>query len=303
RLRLFAGGVMGGGVVLLYFVVFVASPSGWYQLIDSPVAFALMCAVTVLGMVLSLQTRMLSTAVISLIGAMATPVLLSTGENRQVLLMCYLLVVSAGFLALGLRMRWPALAPLALAGTAGIFGGWYAEHFSQDAWARTLGFAWAIVVEFGAYLVAGIRTKRLGIAGAQAMLLLIAGVLTVLLLVMHSAMSEVALLACVGAVAALGLAACGQQKWRATCLAVMLCPLTVMGFHAVVGPCELPWLLGTLAAVSGAMLAVATWRRWPTLALLALTQAVCVIGLWSQHNYQPSDWVLLSGLVWLMLGE
>lgn len=303
RLRLFAGGVMGGGVVLLYFVVFVASPNGWYHLIGSPAAFGLMCVVTALGMALSLQTRMLSTAVIALIGAMATPVLLSTGENRQILLMCYMLVVNAGFLALGLAMRWPALAPLALAGTAGIFGGWYAQHFSRDAWARTVGFAWAFVAEFGAYLVVGIRTRRLGLAGAKAMLLLVAAVLTVLLLVMHSAMSPTAFLACVGAMAALGLAACGQQNWQATCLAVMLCPLTAMGFHAVAGPGEPAGLLGLLAGITAAMLAVAAWRRWRMLAILALAQAACVTGLWSQYHYQSADWAVLNGLAWLMLGQ
>ncbi len=306
QLRLFAGGVMGGGVVLLYFVVFVASPNGWnpeYHLIGSPVSFVLMCIVTALGMALSAQTGMLSTAVISLIGAMATPVLLSTGENRQVLLMCYMLVVNAGFLALGLAMRWPALAPLALAGTAGIFGGWYAQHFSRDAWPRTVGFAWAFVAEFIAYLVAGVRTRRLGLAGAKVMLLMVAGVLTVLLLVMHSAMSPAAFLACAGAMAVLGLAACGQQNWQATCLAVMLCPLTAMGFHAVAGPGEPAGLLGLLAGITAAMLAVAAWRRWRMLAILALVQAACVTGLWSQHHYQSADWAVLNGLTWLMLGQ
>ena len=303
QLRLFAGGVMGGGVALLYFVVFVASPNGWYHLIDSPAAFGLMCVVTALGMALSLQTRMLSTAVIALVGAMATPMLLSTGENRQVLLMGYLLVVNAGFLALGLKMRWPALAPLALAGTAGIFGGWYAQHFARGAWPVTVGFAWAFVAQFIAYLVVGIRTRRLGMAGAKAMLLLVAAALTILLLVMHSAMNPAAFLACVGAMAALGLAACGRQNWQATCLAVMLCPLVAMGFHAVTGQDEPAGLLGLLAGMTAAMLAVAAWRRWQVLVVLALAQAACVTGLWSQYHYQLADWAVLNALTWVMLGE
>jgi hypothetical protein len=62
KLQLFAAGIMGGGVVLLYFVVFVASPNGWYHLIGAPLAFGLMCVVTALGMALSVQTRMLSSA-------------------------------------------------------------------------------------------------------------------------------------------------------------------------------------------------------------------------------------------------
>jgi len=182
KLQLFAAGIMGGGVVLLYFVVFVASPNGWYHLIGAPLAFGLMCVVTALGMALSVQTRMLSTALVALIGAMATPVLLSTGENRQVLLMCYMLVVDAGFLSLGLGMRWPVLAPLSLAGAAGLFGGWYAQHFAPGAWPRTIGFAWAFLGEFLAYLAVGIRTRRLGLQGAKVMLLAVVGAFTVLLL-------------------------------------------------------------------------------------------------------------------------
>ena len=303
QLRLFAAGIMGGGVVLLYFVVFVASPNGWYHLIGAPLAFGLMCIVTALGMALSVQTRMLSTALVALIGAMATPMLLSTGENRQVLLMCYMLVVDAGFLSLGLGMRWPALSPLALAGTAGLFGGWYAQHFAPGTWPRTLGFAWAFVGEFVAYLAVGIRTRRLGLQGAQVMLLAVVAVFTVLLLVLHPAMSGPAFLACVGAVAALGLAACAPPKWEATCILVMVCPLAAMGFHAKVGQCEPVGMMILLVGVTAVMLAVAAWRQWRSLAILAAGQAVCIVGLWTQHNYQPANWAVLDAFTWVLLGE
>ncbi len=303
QLKLFAAGIMGGGVVLLYFVVFVASPNGWYSLISAPWSFGLMCVVTALGMVLSVQTRMLSTALVALIGALATPVLLSTGENRQVLLMCYMLVVDAGFLSLGLGMRWPVLAPLALAGTAGLFGGWYAQHFAPGAWPRTVGFAWAFLGEFVAYLAAGIRTRRLGLDGAKIMLLLVVAVFTVLLLVLHPAMSGPAFLACVGAVAALGLAGCATQKWEGTCILVMLCPLAAMGFHAKLGRCEPMGMMILLAGVTAAMLAVAAWRRWQSLAIMAAGQAVCIVGLWTQHNYQPANWAVLDAFTWVLLGE
>ena len=303
KLKLFAAGIMGGGVVLLYFVVFVASPNGWYHLIGAPLAFGLMCIVTALGMALSVQTRMLSTALVALIGAMATPMLLSTGENRQVLLMCYMLVVDAGFLSLGLGMRWPALSPLALAGTAGLFGGWYAQHFAPGTWPRTLGFAWAFVGEFVAYLAVGIRTRRLGLQGAQVMLLAVVAVFTVLLLVLHPAMSGPAFLACVGAVAALGLAACAPPKWEATCILVMVCPLAAMGFHAKVGQCEPVGMMILLVGVTAVMLAVAAWRQWRSLAILAAGQAVCIVGLWTQHNYQPANWAVLDAFTWVLLGE
>ncbi|HAU37842.1 MAG TPA: DUF2339 domain-containing protein, partial [Phycisphaerales bacterium] len=99
-MRVFAAGATGGGIALLYAAAYAASPK-FYALVPTPVAFALMCAVTVLGAALSVRSRMLSTTVLVQIGAYLTPLLLSTGRNEQVVLMCYLLVAGAGFLAVG----------------------------------------------------------------------------------------------------------------------------------------------------------------------------------------------------------
>lgn len=171
-MRLFAAGLMGYAIAQLYFVVFLASPNGWYHLVSSPVAFGLMCAVTALGAALSLQARMLSTAVIALLGAIATPVLLSTGEDRQALLMSYLLVVNTGFLAVAVARRWQVLAPLALLGTIALFFGWGSQHYEASAAGLTNIFCWAFLAQFSLYAVAGCAAGRLHDALAQALLIL-----------------------------------------------------------------------------------------------------------------------------------
>ena len=190
KMRPFAAGVMGGGIVLLYFVVFLASPNGWYQLIGAAPAFVLMCLVTACGMGLSLQTGMLSTAIVSLLGALATPVMLSTGENRQVFLMSYLLLVNAGFLAVGLLKGWPVLGALALAGTTLIFGGWCAEHFERPAWQRTCLFGWLFWAEFLAFVCVGAWRKRMAAVWGQVLLGLAGAALAVLCLGMNQVMPQ-----------------------------------------------------------------------------------------------------------------
>lgn len=166
RMRMFGAALVGVGIVWLYQVVYVASPSGIIEelhAIDHPAAFALMCAVTLLGIGLSLQTRMILAAIISLVGALATPILLSTGQNQETLLMCYLLVVDAGFLAVALARQWSPLGVLSLAGTAIVFGAWLYKHYTTDAMAATAAFAWSLAAVHGAYVVAALRTKRAGL--------------------------------------------------------------------------------------------------------------------------------------------
>ena len=172
RMRFFAAGLIGVGIVWLYQAVYVASPSGWlsqyiawsadYQVADmgSQTAFLLMCLVTVLGMVLSIQTRMLTAAVISLVGAIATPILLSTHVDHQVLLMSYLLAVDVGFLIVALLRGWQALAPLTLIGSTILFVGWFGKYYTPDALATTTLFAWLLLGIHGAYAVVGTLKGR-----------------------------------------------------------------------------------------------------------------------------------------------
>ena len=157
QLRLFAGAVSAAGLVMLYFVVFVASPIGWYQLIGSTAAFALMCGVTALGAALAVQMRMLSSSVLAMIGAFATPLLLSTGENRQILLMNYLLAVDIGFLAVAWIRRWEPLSLGTLAGTAAVTTLWASQHYSVEAWPATLAYTWVFGLLFIAFAIAGQR--------------------------------------------------------------------------------------------------------------------------------------------------
>ncbi len=72
------------------------------------------------------------TAIIGLVGGLATPVLLSTGVDRPVGFFSYLLVLAVGFLFVAERRQWPVLTILAAIGTSLLELGWYASYMAPE---------------------------------------------------------------------------------------------------------------------------------------------------------------------------
>lgn len=186
KLTYFAAGVFGAGIVILYFASWAASPNGWYfpayKMLSAPQAFAAMCLVTILGMALAIRSNLMTSAIIALLGALLTPVLMSSGENRQIELMSYMLLVDVGFLAVAMWKRWSALAPIALAGTVILFAGWFDAFGDESPKITTLTFGWCFFGLFELYVLLAQRMRRASIYVAQPILLL-TGVMTILLLV------------------------------------------------------------------------------------------------------------------------
>jgi hypothetical protein len=167
--RIIAGGLTGGGIAIWYVSAFAANPMV-YHLLSTPQTFALMCAVTAIGVALSLRSGMITTAVLAQIGAYLTPMLLSTGQNAQAVLMTYLLILGLGFLTLALVKRWQWLSVLSFVGTAVLFIGWYAKYYDSGAFAATSAFAWPLFAAFAAYALAASHWRRAHDNLAQALL-------------------------------------------------------------------------------------------------------------------------------------
>jgi uncharacterized membrane protein len=189
RLTYFAAGMFGAGIVILYYTSWVASPNGWYfpayKMLSATQAFLAMCAVTVLGVAVAMRSNLMISAIIALLGALATPILMSSGENRQVELMSYLLLVDVGFLALALWKRWTALAPIALGGTIFLFAGWANAFADESPKFTTLAFGWSFFGLFELYVLLGRRTLRAGVAVGQSILLVTAALMMILLMGME----------------------------------------------------------------------------------------------------------------------
>lgn len=125
-----ANAVSGAGVVTLYLAFFAAH--SLYQLFGLTVTFAAMMLVTGVAAVIAVRHAALFTAVIGLVGGLATPVLLSTGVDRPLGFFSYLVVLAVGFLHVAERRQWSAITMLSLAGTALLQLGWYDTYLAPE---------------------------------------------------------------------------------------------------------------------------------------------------------------------------
>jgi len=112
KFRVFGHGLMGGGIATLYFTVFAAA--SFYKLIEQPVAFGLMIAVTALAGFVSVRFHAKLVAILGVLGGYGTPILLSTGVPNFVGLYGYMTILGIGVLGICAYKSWPLLHYLAL---------------------------------------------------------------------------------------------------------------------------------------------------------------------------------------------
>jgi uncharacterized membrane protein len=128
--KTYAHGISGLGIAILY-LSFYAS-FGFYHILDSGFAFVLMALTTAMGGVLALRYDAQAIAALGLLGGYATPVLLSTGEDRPWVLFSYVLVLNFGALAAARFRKWKVLEGLAFLATVTLYGGWLADRFAPE---------------------------------------------------------------------------------------------------------------------------------------------------------------------------
>ncbi|MDP6380890.1 MAG: DUF2339 domain-containing protein, partial [Phycisphaerae bacterium] len=139
----------GIGIAMEYFAAF-ASSHNFYALVSQPVSFGFMIIVTAMAIGLAVRYNAITIAVIAFLGGLFTPVMLRTGEDQQVKLMTYILLLDVGVLVLAYFKKWRWLNLLVFLGTVGLFFLWMAEHYSPVKMDRTLGFLTAFFVLFSA---------------------------------------------------------------------------------------------------------------------------------------------------------
>ncbi len=125
-----ADAISGAGLVALY--------AGWYSahanhgLIASPLAaFVAMSVTTLVAAGISVRHGTIFTAVLGLIGGLATPVLLSSNSNNALGLFLYLAVLNTGFLWVARQRQWAFITAIALAGTSLMEFGWMASRLDE----------------------------------------------------------------------------------------------------------------------------------------------------------------------------
>jgi uncharacterized membrane protein len=110
-----ADGLAAGGLVVLYAAWWAAGVR--YELIPNGLAFALMVATTAAGCALSWRHGSEAIAIIGLAGGFATPVLLSSGQDRPIGLFGYVLLLDLALLYLARARVWRRLILLSFAAT------------------------------------------------------------------------------------------------------------------------------------------------------------------------------------------
>ncbi|HEX2987871.1 MAG TPA: DUF2339 domain-containing protein [Chloroflexota bacterium] len=132
--KVFAQGLMGTGVSILYLTVYASA--NMYHLIPQLPALGLMCVVTAAAFMQAVRTDAPIVALLGLAGGFMTPVLLGGGGGgggSALGLLAYMAVLDAGLLAMALKKdSWVALEPLTLAATYIVYFGWHAESYSPQ---------------------------------------------------------------------------------------------------------------------------------------------------------------------------
>jgi len=111
-----------------------------YQLLPAGAAFAAMILVTAFNGFMAWVQDAELLALYAIVGGLSTPLLISTGENHEVALLSYLLLLDVAVLILVALRPWSRLLFAAFAGTALIMGAWWAEYYTEAQFARTAFF-------------------------------------------------------------------------------------------------------------------------------------------------------------------
>jgi len=150
---------LDAAAIAILFATFFSAHALW-KLIPATAAFGLLALVTATAVMLSVRHESLFVAVLGLVGGFATPVLLSTGENRPIPLFSYLLLLNVGLAWVAYMRRWPVLSALSVLLTTLYQWGWVIKFLATSSLPLALGiFVVFPLVGYAAYLLAQSRSE------------------------------------------------------------------------------------------------------------------------------------------------
>ncbi|WP_437801894.1 DUF2339 domain-containing protein [Sorangium sp. So ce693] len=129
--RRFVHTLIGLGLSVL--IASVWASATLYELVPIPAAFAADTVLLLLGAGLALRHRGEAILILSLVAGFLNPVVLSTGQDRPLVLFGYLLLMTSVVHAVAARLGFRVAPWLAIAGHTALFWGWYARHFDASA--------------------------------------------------------------------------------------------------------------------------------------------------------------------------
>ena len=155
--QVFSYSLKAVGIGVLYLSLWAAFQM--YSLVPSGVAFAAMLVVTAATATMALTQDAQILAALALVGGFATPLLLSTGQNREVALFSYVAVLDLGALAMMFFKPWRRLLLLSFAGTLLLYIGWYSQFYDRRQIELTVEFATLFFATFAVAPLVVYRSK------------------------------------------------------------------------------------------------------------------------------------------------
>src|SRR5882724_6557359 len=134
------------GIGILYLSLWAASQ--YFHLIPASAAFVAMILVTASTITLALTQDAEILAVYAMIGGFSTPALVSTGENHEIILFSYVLLLDLAILAMVSFKPWRRIVWGAMLGTAIMYIGWAAQFYDSSERQVTVLFASAFFAVF-----------------------------------------------------------------------------------------------------------------------------------------------------------
>ena len=113
----------------------------FYHLVPPAVAFVGMLLVTASSAAMSLRQDSELLAAFALIGGLLTPVLVSTNQNHQVVLLSYVALLDLATVWVVARRGWQRLLLGSFVGTTLLFAAWASSYYDESQLATTLVFA------------------------------------------------------------------------------------------------------------------------------------------------------------------
>jgi uncharacterized membrane protein len=148
------------GIGVLYLSLWAAFHV--YSLVPSGIAFTAMLLVTAATAAMALTQDAEILGAFALIGGFATPILLSTGVNREFALFSYVTILDLATLAMLVFRPWRRLVILSFAGTLLLYIGWYSDFYRRNELDLTLAFATLFFAIFAIIPLASRQPKENG---------------------------------------------------------------------------------------------------------------------------------------------
>jgi uncharacterized membrane protein len=127
--------ISGCGAAILYLSTYAAF--NFYHLIDQPIAFLLMVAITAGTALLADRQRSQGLAVLATGGGFGTPFMLPATTDAQLALFGYTAVLIAGTVALSRRRDWPLLNVISYLFTVATVAWWAFQFYTYEKYLRT----------------------------------------------------------------------------------------------------------------------------------------------------------------------